>query len=963
MQLNGSIVPTMAASEPPEPPPRNPDKINASLGKQITADAKTKSVDAPDRPVNNNKPIKSIISLDSTTSAAETTIELSTDHIDNSHNKKLAPSNIDSMNESTTTINKTTTAEYMNGDGGCSGSNLNRNENNVIPKDEGEVSHSAIEINNKYQLITIDKSNANNIQLNYSNSDDDFGSDRQLELSNKDDKMENVYGNRSDINSAKEHSFDSDSSQSMKLRLENERLTYEINRLKKLLQNSDDGAIGGVYLSDSNSADGHSTDDKSRIERLESELKKAKDQITNLRNERKRLKADKSDLLAHVKQLCASLQDKEQELRDFIRNFEHRIRETESTNAKVSSERERERWSLLKHAREESERSLALAAQLNARDIQLQRIQEQLQEARRQLSGCMSDQESLLSFAPLTPPSGMMSHMAGPSSSSGGAGERGSCSADSGVRGSSDRESATGDMNLSDGPCDNGPCITVDPDSISLVSSHHMYQYGTPKERSPTLSPLNVGTFSRSIDSGTLSRSVEHLQGSPIESECPPVTRRIQPKSSSGLGSRSGRGGTWGSISRVFARTRNRNKTQADTECSEFQWSPLTEEGYTEKLRLLREASALPIERWRASQVLAWLEVALGMPQYSSKCSENVKSGKVLLELNDGELETGLGLTHPMHRKKLRLAIEEQRRPDLIRYATIGQLGHTWVASEWLPDIGLMQYTETFLHSLVDARMLDTLSKKELEKFLNVTRKFHQASIVHGIHVLRILKYDRQTLAMRRLQCETVDADPIVWTNQRFIRWARSIDLGEYADNLKDSGVHGGLVVLEPSFSGETIATALGIPPSKNIIRRHLCTEFDALVLPARSQLGQGIRTGGSVVPITGPGGLQQQYHSMDRRSSGSLRGSLSKAFRFNSKYRPDKQFGTSTSPTPSYSSSENGIYATIGPPPLPTTAPPSHRVSAPPMDTQSGLSSMPRSQHRRVKSISDIDAIAATPV
>lgn len=49
-----------------------------------------------------------------------------------------------------------------------------------------------------------------------------------------------------------------------------------------------------------------------------------------------------------------------------------------------------------------------------------------------------------------------------------------------------------------------------------------------------------------------------------------------------------------------------------------------------------------------------------------------------------------------------------------------------------------------------------------------------------------------------------------------------------------DSGVHGGLVVLEPSFSSDTMATALGIPPSKNIIRRHLATEFDALILPAR---------------------------------------------------------------------------------------------------------------------------------
>lgn len=97
----------------------------------------------------------------------------------------------------------------------------------------------------------------------------------------------------------------------------------------------------------------------------------------------------------------------------------------------------------------------------------------------------MSDQESVLSFAPLTPPSGMMNHLGGPSTSGYGtsgmaslsAGDRGSCSADSGLRGSSDRESAAGDLNLSDGPCDNGgPCITIDSDSISLVSSHHMYQ-------------------------------------------------------------------------------------------------------------------------------------------------------------------------------------------------------------------------------------------------------------------------------------------------------------------------------------------------------------------------------------------------------------------------------------------------------------------------------------------------------
>lgn len=210
------------------------------------------------------------------------------------------------------------------------------------------------------------------------------------------------------------------------------------------------------------------------------------------------------------------------------------------------------------------------------------------------------------------------------------------------------------------------------------------------------MSPLNAGVFNRSIDNGTLSRSVEQL-GSPVDSEGGHssyllqqqlVQRRVPSTktNTSTLGTRSSHrgsgGGTWGSISRVFARTRHRNKNQAaqlegDESGYHQQWSPLTEEGYAEKLRLLREASAMPIERWRASQVLAWLEVALGMPQYSARCAENVKSGKVLLELNDGELETGLGLTHPMHRKKIRLAIEEQRRPELIRYPTIGQLGHT----------------------------------------------------------------------------------------------------------------------------------------------------------------------------------------------------------------------------------------------------------------------------------------------
>jgi hypothetical protein len=68
------------------------------------------------------------------------------------------------------------------------------------------------------------------------------------------------------------------------------------------------------------------------------------------------------------------------------------------------------------------------------------------------------------------------------------------------------------------------------------------------------------------------------------------------------------------------------------------------------------------MEMWRAQMVQAWIEVSLGMPQYGSRC-HNIKSGKVLLELSDADLETELGITHPLHRKKLRLAVEEHRNP------------------------------------------------------------------------------------------------------------------------------------------------------------------------------------------------------------------------------------------------------------------------------------------------------------
>lgn len=66
--------------------------------------------------------------------------------------------------------------------------------------------------------------------------------------------------------------------------MENERLTAEITRLKKLLENSPDGAVGGIdLLSDNNSFDAQSTDDSGgRVEKLENELRISKELIQSM---------------------------------------------------------------------------------------------------------------------------------------------------------------------------------------------------------------------------------------------------------------------------------------------------------------------------------------------------------------------------------------------------------------------------------------------------------------------------------------------------------------------------------------------------------------------------------------------------------------------------------------------------------------------------------------------------------
>lgn len=99
-----------------------------------------------------------------------------------------------------------------------------------------------------------------------------------------------------------------------RLRLENERLVAEVARLRRLLlSGASRGEVG---------ADDAAMEEEARFVALEMELQHAKEALQALKADRKRLKAEKFDLLNQMKALYGTLEDKERELRDFIRNYE-----------------------------------------------------------------------------------------------------------------------------------------------------------------------------------------------------------------------------------------------------------------------------------------------------------------------------------------------------------------------------------------------------------------------------------------------------------------------------------------------------------------------------------------------------------------------------------------------------------------------------------------------------------------
>nr|XP_046198874.1 kazrin, periplakin interacting protein b isoform X6 [Oncorhynchus gorbuscha] len=126
----------------------------------------------------------------------------------------------------------------------------------------------------------------------------------------------------------------------------------------------------------------------------EQELDRAKEALQAMKSDRKRLKVEKADLVNQMQQLYTTLESREEQLRDFIRNYDQHRKESEDAVKALAKEKdllEREKWDLRRQTKEATEQACILRSHMDMKENRIKELEAELTMAKQSLATLTKD--------------------------------------------------------------------------------------------------------------------------------------------------------------------------------------------------------------------------------------------------------------------------------------------------------------------------------------------------------------------------------------------------------------------------------------------------------------------------------------------------------------------------------------------------------------------------------------------
>ncbi|XP_031710688.1 kazrin, periplakin interacting protein b isoform X6 [Anarrhichthys ocellatus] len=139
----------------------------------------------------------------------------------------------------------------------------------------------------------------------------------------------------------------------------------------------------------------------------EQELDRAKEALQAMKADRKRLKVEKADLVSQMQQLYATLESRDDQLREFIRNYDQHRKESEDAVKVLAKEKdmlEREKWDLRRQTKEATEQANILRSQMDMKENRVKELEAELTMAKQSLATLTKDVPKRHSLAMPTEP-------------------------------------------------------------------------------------------------------------------------------------------------------------------------------------------------------------------------------------------------------------------------------------------------------------------------------------------------------------------------------------------------------------------------------------------------------------------------------------------------------------------------------------------------------------------------------